>query len=151
MNHFHYRDCSSKSCSPSHFGFWFLQPSGPPGPECIFWYSLSLCPPISSVYWHYRNCPTVAMFMQHLSDRQQFVNIKISLCHFFLWSASRFCSWSTSVLIYMLPLGQIIWRHGLNFHIYADTQIYFTAQFCFPPPSSTWFYIILKYRWLQIS
>lgn len=68
----------------------------------------------------------------YLSDRQQFVRIGEN--------RSRTVTISHGVpqgsvlgpllfLIYLLPLGQIIRQHGLNFHSYADDiQIYFTIN-----------------------
>ena len=77
----------------------------------------------------------------YLCDRQQFVKIGKN--------RSRSVSVSHGVpqgsvlgpllfLIYLLPLGQIIRQHGLNFHSYADDiQIYFTINpnSSFPPSS----------------
>lgn len=83
-----------------------------------------------------------------LSNRQQFICIAKFKSH----SVTFYCGvpqgsvlGTVLFLIYMLPLGQIIWRHGLISTYADDTQIYFTGQTNSVSPF--FFYILLT--WFQ--
>ena len=74
-------------------------------------------------------------FQSYLSERTQKVQImgKFSPEQTLIWGVPQGSVLGPVLfLIYTLPLGDVIRRHGLELHIYADdTQIYF----CFRPVS----------------
>lgn len=64
----------------------------------------------------------------YLQDRSFYVSMA-NLNAIYLWCPSGVNSWTFDLNLYILPLGQIIKNHSINYHSYADdTQICFSLS-----------------------